>query len=225
MFTPRRNTEDHGRVAVIGLGRFGRAVAMTLLERGIEVMAVDSEPKSVQEIGEQITHAVVADTTDLEALRQLGMADYTHVVVAIGSDIEASILTTTLLSELGVTDIWAKAVTDTHGRILSRVGAKHVIFPEGEMGKRVGNRVTGKVLDYLQIDDDLAFVKCHPPEHLLGGPVDCAELDAEKHVRVVAIARGSSGYRAPRAVEELRAGDVVVLAGQPDRVRAVAELR
>ena len=225
MFGSRRESDDDGRVAVVGLGRFGSSVALTLVERGIEVLAVDSNPKNVQEIAEVITHAVVADSTDIEALRQTGLQDFSHVVVAIGSDIEASILTTTLLAELEVPDIWAKAVTATHGRILSRIGAHHVVLPEKEMGRRVGSMVTGAVLDYFQVDDDLAFVKCHPSGRMLSGPVDCAALDSTMGIRLVAVKRGQTHYRAPRDREELRADDVVVLCGSPDRVREVAGRR
>lgn len=219
MFGQRRNGEDHGRVAVVGLGRFGTALARTLADRGVEVLAMDSDPKQVAAIADEITHAVVADTTDEEALRQVGLPDFTHAVVAIGSDIEASILTTTLLAEFGIPDIWAKAVTATHGRILARVGATHVVFPEAEMGRRVGNMVTASLLDYSQVDDELALAKSHPPARLLGAPLDTAALERREGVRVVAVRRVGGGYEAPVDGWELGAEDVLVVCGPPARVR------
>lgn len=219
MFGHRGNGGDHGRVAVVGLGRFGSALARTLTERGVEVLAMDSDPRQVAAIADEITHAVVADTTDEEALRQVGLPEFTHAVVAIGSDIEASILTTTLLAEFGVPDIWAKAVTATHGRILGRVGATHVVFPEAEMGRRVGNMVTASLLDYSQVDDELAVAKSHPPARMLGRPLDAAALEKAEGVRVVAVRRGSAGYAAPVDGTELDAEDVLVVCGPPARVR------
>lgn len=219
MFGLPRHGGDHGRVAVVGLGRFGTALARTLTERGIEVLAMDVDPKQVQAVADVLTHAVVADSTDDEALRQAGVADYTHAVVAIGSDIEASILTTTLLAEFGIPDIWAKAVTATHGRILDRVGATHVVFPEAEMGRRVGNMVTASLLDYSQVDDELAMAKTHPPSRLLGTPIDTVALEDREGVRLVALKRDSGGYAAPAEGMVLAPGDVLVVCGPPDRVR------
>ncbi len=219
MFGLPRHGGDHGRVAVVGLGRFGTALARTLTERGIEVLAMDVDPKQVQAVADVLTHAVVADSTDDEALRQAGVADYTHAVVAIGSDIEASILTTTLLAEFGIPDIWAKAVTATHGRILDRVGATHVVFPEAEMGRRVGNMVTASLLDYSQVDDELALAKTHPPGRLLGTPIDTVALEDREGVRLVALKRDSGGYAAPAEGTVLAPGDVLVVCGPPDRVR------
>lgn len=219
MFGLPRHGGDHGRVAVVGLGRFGTALARTLTERGIEVLAMDVDPKQVQAVADVLTHAVVADSTDDEALRQAGVADYTHAVVAIGSDIEASILTTTLLAEFGIPDIWAKAVTATHGRILDRVGATHVVFPEAEMGRRVGNMVTASLLDYSQVDDELAMAKTHPPGRLLGTPIDTVALEDREGVRLVALKRDSGGYAAPAEGMVLAPGDVLVVCGPPDRVR------
>lgn len=135
-------------VVLIGLGRFGTAVALELVRRGIEVLAVDSSPKRVQSMAGQLTQVVSADCTDIEALRQLGVPDFYRAVVAIGSDIEASILVTSLLVELEIEDIWAKAISDHHGRILRRVGAHHVVYREFEMGERVAHLVTGRMLDW-----------------------------------------------------------------------------
>ena len=123
----------HGRVVVLGLGRFGTSLAMELVRRGTEVLAIDSDDRLVQRQSDEITHSAVADTTDPEALRQLGVADYERAVVGIG-DLEASILTTAVLVDLAIPHIWAKANSRQHGQILERVGAHHVVLPEHDMG-------------------------------------------------------------------------------------------
>ena len=124
IFTPRADS-----VVVIGLGRFGSAVAESLSHLGHDVLAIDEDAALVQSWGERLAHVVQADTCNAETLRQLGVADFQHAVVGIGTDIEASVLTTLALSELGVPDIWAKAINRNHGRILERTGAHYVVFP------------------------------------------------------------------------------------------------
>src|SRR5688572_33369665 len=126
-------------------------------------MGIDNRPKVVQEVAGQLTHVVTADSTDIEALRQLGVDEYYRAVVAIGSDMEASILTTSLLVELGIADIWAKALNRQHGRILERVGAHHVVLPEHDMGERVAHLLAGRILDYIEVDEDFLMVKPRPP--------------------------------------------------------------
>ena len=123
-------------VLVIGLGRFGSAVAHELERLGFEVLGIDADAKLVQAHADVLTHVVQADTSDnVEVLLQLGAAEFDSAVVGIGSDVEASILTTAALVDVGIPNIWAKAVTASHGRILSRIGAHHVVYPEHEMGQ------------------------------------------------------------------------------------------
>ncbi len=179
-------------VVLIGLGRFGTAVAVELTRRGIEVLAIDSSPKRVQSLAGRLTQVVTADCTDVEALRQLGVPDFYRAVVAIGSDIEASILVTSLLIELEIDDVWAKAISDHHGRILRRVGAHHVVYPEVEMGERVAHLVSGRMLDYMSVDEDFALAKIHPPREVIGVPSAIRESAAST-------ASPSSRSRAPTA--------------------------
>ena len=156
---------DHNQTGmlVLGLGRFGGAIATTLEELGYEVLAVDADPKIVQSYAGRLTHVVEADTTDEEALRQVGAADFNCAVVAIGTHIEASILTTTVLLDLGVQTIWAKAISSPHARILERVGATRVVRPEHEMGERVAHLVAGRALNYIEFEDGFALVETKPP--------------------------------------------------------------
>ncbi|HMM49578.1 MAG TPA: TrkA family potassium uptake protein, partial [Miltoncostaeaceae bacterium] len=136
---------------VIGLGRFGRALAETLADLGHDVMGVDTSPRIVQACSLTLAHVVQADATDIEALRQIGATDFPRAVVAIGTDVQASILATYSLVDLEIPRIWAKAITLEHGAILERVGAHKVVFPERDMGTRVARTMVGRTIDYLEI--------------------------------------------------------------------------
>ena len=142
----------HREYIVIGLGRFGGGLAETLVGMGHEVLGVDADPKNVQEFAGTLTHVVEADSTDERAMAQIGAGEFETAIVAIGTEIEASILTTAVLADLGVRRIVAKAVTQAHGRILERVGAHRVVFPERDMGVRVGHSLAGSILDYFELD-------------------------------------------------------------------------
>ena len=152
-----RQVEHRGEIVVIGLGRFGSSLARTLAKMGHEVLGVDIDADRVQELSHDLTQVVQADTTTAETLRQIGVADAVTVVVAIGTAVEASVLTTVALEDLGVRNIWAKAITEAHGKILGRVGARHVVNPEAETGARVAHLVTGRMLEYFMLDDDFVI--------------------------------------------------------------------
>lgn len=166
---PQTRGEDQ-RVAVIGLGRFGLSLANELVRRGWDVLGIDTDARLVQKYSDDLTHAAVADCTDAEALRQLGVHEFTSAVVAIGTDIEASILVSSNLLEAEVPNIWAKAISRQHGRILERLGVHHVVLPEHEMGERVAHLVTGRMLDFIEFDDDYALVKTVAPDIATGVP-------------------------------------------------------
>lgn len=214
-------------VTVIGLGRFGSALALELTKLGTDVLGIDTDAKRVQSLAGQLPNVVVADSTDIEALRQLGVGEFRRAVVAIGSDIEASILTTSLLAELEVPDIWGKALSRQHGKILSRVGAHHVVLPEHEMGERVAHLLTGRMLDYVEVDDDFAMVKTKPPRDIVSLPLRDTRLRARYGVTVVAVksqAKGSAAsftYATPDTV--LMYGDVILVVGRIKDVERFAE--
>ncbi|WP_406319323.1 TrkA family potassium uptake protein [Streptosporangium sp. NBC_01639] len=217
---------DHGNdpVVVIGLGRFGSSLALELARRGTEVLAIDSRPKIVQSMAGRLTHVVTADSTDLEALRQLGVPDFYRAVVAIGTDLEASILTTSLLVELEVDDIWAKAVSREHGRILQRVGAHHVILPEHDMGERVAHLLNGRMFDYMEVDENYALVKTRPPREYIGIPLGESNLRRKYGVTVVCVKGQDEEFTYAGAETVLAYGDVIVIAGKIDQVERFAEL-
>lgn len=212
------------RVVVLGLGRFGSSLALELIAQGVEVMAIDSDPKLVQRYADDLTHAAVADSTDAEVLRQLGVDEFERAVVAIGSKLEASILTTAVLSDFGVPTIWAKATSREHGRILERVGAHHVVLPEHEMGERVAHVVTGRMLDYIEFEDDYAMMKARPPKEAIGKPLGESKLRGKYGVTVVGVKRPGEGFTYATAETVVERGDVLIVAGKVTDVERLADL-
>jgi trk system potassium uptake protein len=211
-------------VAVIGLGRFGGALAIELTLRGTEVLGIDNNPKHVQTLSGQITDIAAADSTDLAALQQLGVPDFDRAVVAIGSDLEASILTASLLVELEIDHIWAKAVSRQHGRILRRIGVHHVVFPEHDMGERVAHLVSGRMLDYMQVDENFALAKMCPPHQYVGMPLGQSGLRRRHGVTVVAVKSQGEEFTYATLDTELKRDDVIIVSGRTDRIERFAEL-
>jgi trk system potassium uptake protein len=209
----RPHVRHRGEIVVIGLGRFGSALATTLIEMGHEVLGVDSNGERVQQMSELLTHAVEADTTNEATLRQLGVGDAITAVVAIGADIEASVLTTGALVDLGVPNIWAKALTAPHGRILERVGAHHVVYPEAEMGKRVARLLTGDLIEYFALDDDFVLVETVVPGHLAGKRLGDTNLRADFRVTIVCIKPEGEPFTYAESATVLGDHDLIVVAG------------
>ncbi|MEJ7798684.1 MAG: TrkA family potassium uptake protein [Solirubrobacteraceae bacterium] len=203
-------------ILVLGLGRFGGAIAETLVELGHEVLAVDSDQKIVQSYSGQLTHVVEADTTSEEALRQIGAQDFSCAVVAIGTNIEASILTVSVLVDLGVQTIWAKAISVPHGRILERVGATRVVLPEHEMGERVAHLVAGRALNYIEFEDGFALVETKPPREYVGKTLGQAGIRKKHGVTVVCIKRRGEDFSHATADTVLGAEDLLIIAGKSD---------
>lgn len=220
-----RTTRKQGtRVVVIGLGRFGGALARELVAHGSEVLALDANPTLVQQYSDELTHVAVADTTDMEALEQLGVPDYPHAVVGIGSNMEASILTTSLLADFRIPKIWAKATSRRHGRILERVGAHHVVLPEHDMGERVAHLVTGRMIDYIEFDTDYAMAKTVAPRESIGKTLTASGLRQHFDITVVAIKHhgGEFTYATPDTI--VARGDVLIVSGRVDEVERFADL-
>jgi trk system potassium uptake protein TrkA len=209
---------------VVGLGRFGGAVAESLTRLGHEVLAIEENLSLVQAWSDRLTHVVQADSSNIEALRQLGVADFQHAVVGIGSDIEASVLTVLALTELGVPDIWAKAVTTNHGKILEKTGAHHVVYPEAAMGERVAHLVTGKMIDFIEFDDDFAIVKTRPPREAVGKTLAESQLRSRHGVTVVGVKRPREDFTYAKPDTLVVEGDLLIVSGPTQKVERFAAL-
>jgi len=209
---------------VIGLGRFGGGLAETLVDLGHDVLGVDSDGKIVQEYSDRLTHVVEADSTDAQAMRQLGAQDFRTAIVAIGTDLEASILTTSLLVDFEIPKIVAKAISASHGKILERVGASRVIFPEYDMGVRVAHSVSGRMIDYIQLDPGFALVETTAPTAIVGKTLAEAEVRKRYGITVVCIKPegGSFTYATPETIAN--EGDILVVAGETKRAEAFGEM-
>lgn len=205
----RRNTP----VLVIGLGRFGAATASALDRLGREVLAVDTREHLVQQWADRVTHAVVADATSMEALQQIGASDFHTAVCAVGDSIESSVLVTANLVDLGIPDIWAKAISPSHGTILQRIGAHHIIFPEAEAGERAAHVLSGRMMDYLDVDSDYAIVKMTAPSSLIGRSLQDSQVRAKYRITVVGIKPVDGQFSYATAASVLNAGDVILVSG------------
>ena len=215
--------KHEGEIVVIGLGRFGSSVAHTLIEMGYEVLGIDANEQVVQDHAGALTHVVQADTTSPKALKQVGAADAVTVVVCIGTGVEASVLTVTALVDLGVRNIWAKAITSAHGRILQRVGAHHVVYPEADMGKRVAHLVTGDMIEYVALDDDFVMVEMTAPPELSGVPLGESGLRDKYKVTVVCVKKPGQPFTYADRETVLSDRDLIVVAGHREHVDHFAE--
>ncbi len=213
-----------GSVVVIGLGRFGTGVATSLVELGHDVLAIESSAETVQDLSSVLPHVVQADSTDVETLRQLGVQDFSHAVVSIGSDLEASVLTVLNLSQLGVKDIWAKANNPQHGRIAERVGAHHVVYPETDMGERVAHLVTGKMIDFIEFDDGFAIAKTRSPMETHNKALAQSDVRKRHGITVVGIKRRHEDFIYAKAETEIKPGDHLIVAGPTRMVERFSAL-
>jgi len=205
--------------AVIGLGRFGSNLAKELTQLGYEVLGVDRDPEAVEEVADLLTHAVTADSTDEEVLRSIGIRNFDCAVVAIGDDIQASIMTALLLKELGVKMVVAKALSDVHGKVLNKIGVDRVIFPERDMGIRVAHQlVSSNLLDYIELSKDYTIAELQVPKKLSGLSLKELDTRAKYGCSVVAINKKEGMIIAPTADDVVEESDVMVVIGTNEQV-------
>jgi trk system potassium uptake protein TrkA len=220
---PHNKKVSDKRILVIGLGRFGSSMSLELVNHGWEVLGMDSSPRLVQMFSDALTHTVIADATDDEALRQIGASQFNHAVVAIGTHLEESILATSQLVDLGVPDIWAKAVSRRHGRILEQVGAHHVVLPEHDMGERVAHLVSGRMLDYVELEEGFSLGKTKAPRELLGKSLRETRVRHKYGITVVSVKRMGEPFTYATEETVLHKGDLIVVAGRTEDVERFAE--
>ncbi|SFM15600.1 trk system potassium uptake protein TrkA [Paenibacillus sp. 1_12] len=200
--------------AVIGLGRFGTSVAKTLSGLDFEVLAIDSSEQRIHEISSIVTHVVQADSTDEEALRALGLRNFDVVVVAIGDDIQASILTTIIVKEIGVPTVIVKAQNELHGKVLKKVGADKVIYPERDMGQRVAHHlISTNIIEYIELSEDHSIVELRASRAMIGKSLSQLNIRAKYGCNVIGIKTGAKMNIAPSADDLLDAEDILIIVG------------
>lgn len=207
---------------VIGLGRFGTSVATTLYSLGNEVLAIDTDEEVVQSISDSVTHSVQADATDEATLRSLGIRNFDVAVVTIGSNVQSSIMVTLLVKELGVKFVIAKAQNELHAKVLYKIGADRVVFPERDMGVRVAhNLCSSNILDYIELSSDYSIMEITAIKEWENKTLRDLNMRSKYGVNVMAIKRGSDINVSPYADDEILPGDVLVVIGGTEQLKTL----
>ena len=210
---------------VIGMGRFGSEVARQLYQCGCEVLAVDLQSELIQQVSQDVTHAVVADSRDKEVLRQLGVGDFDCAVVGIGDDLAASVLITMNLKDLGVPYVVCKAHDDTHQRILEQLGANRVVIPEKENAARLAKSLSSpNLLDYIELSEEYSIIEMPAPRSWVGKNLKELNVRAQLGVNILAIRRNGKLDISPAADAPFQSDDVVVVLGDTKALKAVQKL-
>ena len=210
---------------VIGLGRFGSAIARQLCSLGAEVLAMDVHADLVQQVANEVTHAVVGDARDKEVLRALGVRDMDCAIIAIGEDLAASVLTVMNLKELGVPFIVSKAYDETHRRILEKLGVDRVVIPEQEHAQRLARSLhSHNVLDYIELSEEYGILEVPAPGSWVGKTLKELNVRAKLGVNIIAIRRDGKMNVSPSADFAFQSGDVVIVLGDNRALEAVQKL-
>lgn len=205
--------------AVIGLGRFGGSICEELSVEGMKVLAIDCDEAKVNEFKDIATHSVIADSTDEKILKEIGINNVDHVIVAIGDDIQASILTTVILADMDVEKITVKAQSDYHEKILNKIGADHVVHPERDMGKKIAHSlISSNILDYLELSEDYSMVEVKSGRKMLGKSLIELDIRAKFGCNVVAIKHDKEMNVSPRANYQIQADDVLIVIGADEDI-------
>ncbi|CAG9179662.1 Ktr system potassium uptake protein A [Cupriavidus laharis] len=222
LFTEQFAFSAGDSVVVIGLGRFGSSVAQSLIRLGHDVMGIDKDAELVQRWSNALTCAVQADSTDVNVMRQLGVADFSHAIVGIGTDMSSSLMTLMTLTELEIKDIWVKAFTAEHGQIAQRIGAHHVVYPEADMGARVAHLITGRMIDFIEFDDGFAIARIHAPASTHNKTLLVSRVREHFGVTVVGIKRANEEFEHATATTLIQPGDLLVVSGLTSKIEHFA---
>ncbi|NQU95672.1 MAG: TrkA family potassium uptake protein [Candidatus Omnitrophica bacterium] len=215
--------------AVIGLGRFGRSVAKTLSEKGHQVLAIDVGEHITQDISDEVTQAVCLDATDEKALRSVGIDNVDVAIVGVGTNLEASILITLNLKEIGIKEVVCKAISEDHKKVLEKIGASKVIQPEKEIGARVANSlISTSVIEHLELSDESSIVELVTPKDFIGKSLREIDVRARFGVNVIAVKRKipSASKKSeeeivnvsPKAEDTIKKGDILVVLGPNENI-------
>ncbi|WP_042472545.1 potassium channel family protein [Bacillus ndiopicus] len=211
--------------AVIGLGRFGTSIARRLHEAGQEVLGIDINEESVEDAEPYVTHGAIADSTEEKALTSLGIKNFDCVIVSIGNDLQASILTVMLLKNLGIKKIIAKAVSKRHGQVLEAIGTHWIIYPERDMGERVANQLLSpNVLDYIKLSKDYNIEEILIPSKMIGKNLKDLDIRAKYNVSIIAIIRDGEIVVPPSPNELLKNEDLLITIGKSNDLAKFSSL-
>lgn len=200
-------------VLIVGLGRFGVSFATQLVSQGREVLAVERDHGLVQKYADSLTHVVEADASDIDALRQLGAQDFSTAVVGVGTSIESSVLVAVNLVDLGVEHVWAKAINQAHGKILTRIGCHHVVFPEHDAGVRVAHLVANRMMDFIKFDDNFAIARMLPPRDIIGRTIDQCRPRSRHKVNIVGIKAPGQPFQYAEPETAIGSDDIIIVSG------------
>ena len=208
--------------AVIGIGRFGESVAKTLTELGNEVLAIDKNPDRIHDISEFVTHAVEADIMDESNLKELGLSNFDVVIVSIGSDIESSIMATLIAKEMGVKKVIAKAQAELHGKVLKKIGADKVVFPERDMGTRLAHNLTSSnILDYIELSPDFSILEIAALNDWVGKDLKSLRIRNKHGVNIIAIKNDGNINLAPSPNDIIKEDDIIVMIGDSEDIKKI----
>lgn len=211
---------------ICGLGRFGISLATTLADAGYEVMVIDKSEEKIQEISALVTHAVQADTADMDTLKSLGIRNFDVAVVSIGKDIQSSIMTTLLLKELGISYVVAKASSDLHERVLRKIGADRIIQPEQDMGMRIAtNLISGNILDYIQLSSEYSIVEIPILEEWKNRMIKDLDARSKYGINIIAVQRHGHIDISPTPDYILTSDDVLVVLGYNKQLQSLESKR
>lgn len=203
--------------AVIGIGRFGSSIAKTLSDLGHEVLAIDSDEEKIQQIANVVTHAVVADVTNIDAMKAIGVRNVDVAVITMGSHMQSSILGTMILKEIGIKKVISKANNDIHGKVLEKIGADKVVYPERDTGIRLAHSLTSNnIIEQIDLDPNYSIVEMLAPKKIIGKPLKSLDIRKQFGVYIMAIKYDSGMTVAPGADDVIGDNDVIVLIGHND---------
>lgn len=209
-------------VLLIGLGRFGYATATELVTLGREVLVIERDSNLVQKNSRHFTHIIEADATNIDTLREVGAQDFAAAVVAVGTSIESSVLITANLVDLEIKQIWVKAITISHGKILERIGATNVIYPEADAGSRVAHLVSGRMLDFIEFDEKFALAKMYPPKEICGIYLGGVRFHQKYGINVIAIKRVEEDFVDVELDTQIKLSDIIIVSGKASLIQSFA---
>ncbi len=213
------------QVLVVGLGRFGTSLAKTLSMLGCQVMAIDSRQENVEALADNVTQALQMDASDEQAFKQIGAGNFDVAVVATGGDQNASVIVTLMCKEVGIPLVVAKANSELHAKILYKIGADKVVFPERDMGVRVARTLFSQsVLDLIELTDDYSIIEIRAPKSWVGKSLIDLDLRSRFNLNVVAIKTKEDVFTVPGGTDVFQEGDVVVLIGNTRSIERVEKM-